>query len=78
MGIQLKLCETDLIALVVGEQYEIIEDLINANVILQVPTTNKSIQEKYKPALIDYISQPATKSITNKSKLIRTLLNKED
>jgi hypothetical protein len=33
-----------------------------------VPTTNKSIQRKYKPALIDYISQPAAKSINKQSK----------
>ena len=33
-----------------------------------MPTTNKSIQRKYKPALIDYISQPAAKSINKQSK----------
>ena len=34
MGVQLKLTEDDMVALVLGEQYEIIEDLINASVIL--------------------------------------------
>ena len=33
-----------------------------------MPTTNKSIQKKYKPALIDYISQPAAKSVNKQSK----------